>query len=139
MKKYFLVRKLSIISLVILSIFLFTLCSKDEGDGGTSSIKGKVFGKYYNKTFTTFMGSAYVPEKDVYIIYGDNASYGDRIRTNYDGTFEFKYLRKGDYKVYVYSKDSTLTLPSGVYAVLKAVTIKENAEVVEVSDLITFE
>ena len=123
---------------LILSVLIVS-CSKEAGEGGTASIKGKVYGDYYNKSFTTFYGSSYVPDKDVYIIYGDDASYGERVRTSYDGSFEFKYLRKGDYKVFVYSIDSTLTLPSGLNTILKSGTIDENGQELDLGTFKTLE
>ena len=72
------------ISIIVLSIILFS-CSKEPGQGGSSTIKGKVYAKYYDKTFTVLQGEGYMPELDVYIIYGNDASFSDRTRTNYDG------------------------------------------------------
>ncbi len=126
------------ISIIVLSIILFS-CSKEPGQGGSSTIKGKVYAKYYDKTFTVLQGEGYMPELDVYIIYGNDASFSDRTRTNYDGIYEFKYLRKGDYRVYVYSKDSTLTIPSGLYPVIADVKITENDQTVEVPNLNIFQ
>lgn len=124
---------------IFLSLVFVTSCQKEAGEGGTSSIRGKVFGKYYNSSFTNYSGSQYVPDKDVYIIYGDDYSFGDRIRTSYDGSFEFKYLQQGTYKVFVYSDDSTQTTPSGLTTILQEVTIDENNQTIELEDFITFE
>jgi len=125
------------ISLSLLFLLLICAsCSKDAGEGGTSSIKGKVYAKYYNKTFTSLLGESYAPDKDVYIIYGDNETYGDKQKTSYGGTFEFKYLRKGKYKVYTYSLDTTFTNPVGFYAVIVDVYISENGETITTNDII---
>jgi hypothetical protein len=43
----------------------------------------------------------------VYIIYGNGTELGDDVRTSYDGSFQFKYLTKGQYKVFVNSLDTT--------------------------------
>jgi hypothetical protein len=95
----------SLISLVILSMVAFS-CKKEEGIGGTSSIKGKVLIRQYNSNFTELIEQYYAPDEDVFIIYGDDEVYGDKVTTNYDGTYEFDYLRDGNYKVFAYSKDS---------------------------------
>lgn len=121
---------------IIGSLILFSACQKEEGQGGQATIRGKVFGRYYNNSFSTLIGQAYVPEADVYIIYGDGFSYGDRVRTNYDGAYEFKYLREGNYKVYVYSKDTLDLEPSGVYPVIASVKISKKDQVVTLEDLI---
>ncbi|GIV27414.1 MAG: hypothetical protein KatS3mg027_1228 [Bacteroidia bacterium] len=79
---------------------------KPPGKGGNSSIKGKVTLRKYNASTQTFSLIYPAKDVDVYIIYGNELSYGDRIRTDYEGDFEFKYLRKGDYTIYVYSIDT---------------------------------
>jgi len=109
----------------------FYSCKKDPGEGGTSSITGKVYAKDYNSTFTVLQGEYYAPDKWVFIIYGDNKDYGNKIRTSYDGTYEFKYLRPGTYHVYAYSKDSTLQTNAEI-AVIKDVTISKQYKEVEV-------
>lgn len=110
-------------------------CNKEPGEGGTSSIQGKVLATYYNETFTAQLGESYAPDKDVYIVYGDDATYSDKQKTNYDGSFEFKYLRKGKYRIYAYSKDTTLTNPTGKFAVYADVEITKKGETVVVSDI----
>jgi hypothetical protein len=125
-------------TLFITCLLGISSCKKDAGEGGNSSIKGKVFGKYYSKTFVTLLGTQYVPDHDVYIVYGDETSFGDRIRTNYDGAFEFKFLRKGSYKVFVYSKDSTMKAPSGIIPVIQTVEISKNGQSETLPDLVIF-
>ncbi|MEI6696667.1 MAG: hypothetical protein WCO13_11420 [Bacteroidota bacterium] len=123
------------LSAIILIVFSVS-CSKDAGEGGTSSIQGKVYARYYNKTFTSFLGESYAPDKYVYICYGDNVGYGDKQRTNGGGSFEFKYLRKGKYKVYTFSLDTTLSNPAGQFAVIENVTISDNDETVTTNDFL---
>jgi hypothetical protein len=108
----------------ILMLSVFYSCAKDPGEGGTSSISGRVYAKDYNATFTVLQGEYYAPDVYVYIIYGDGKDYGNRIKTSYDGTYEFKYLRSGTYHIYAYSKDSTLQSNAGV-AVIKDVTVEK--------------
>ncbi|MFZ4399472.1 MAG: hypothetical protein ACOYO1_05510 [Bacteroidales bacterium] len=128
-------KKWILISAVFLLLFN-TSCSKDAGEGGTSTIQGKVYARYYNKTFSSFLGESYAPNKYVYICYGDNSAYGDKQRTNYAGVFEFKYLRKGKYKIYTFSLDTTLANPAGQFAVIEDITISENDETYTTKDLI---
>jgi len=127
---------------IVLAGFI-TSCKKDPGQGGNVTITGKVHAKYYNATFQTLLGTGYSPERDVYIIYGNDASFSDRTRSNYDGTFEFKYLRKGNYKVYVYSKDSAQIVQSGIqnlkYAVIQEVTATDNKQTITLDDLEIFD
>ena len=123
-------------------IFLFTgilfSCSKEAGEGGNSTIYGKIVAHNYNAEFTNLKGIYPAADEDVYIIYGDDRSYSERVRSNYDGVYEFKYLRKGDYTIYAYSKDSTLTLPSEMYAVIRNVKIEDNNQTVEAEDMKIF-
>lgn len=110
-------------------LLLFSNCKKEAGAGGTSSIKGKVYAKYYDKYFYVLTDSAYAPEVDVYIIYGNQSTFGDRTRTNYDGTYEFKYLQIGTYKIYAYSRDSTGFFMHQVNKFAPPVAVIKTAEV----------
>ncbi len=117
MKKHFF-----IVGLIIITLFS---CSKEEGEGGRSSISGTV----HMTDVTGFnAGDEYdAPDYDVYIIYGeDDNIYDDDMKTNYDGTFEFKNLREGSYRLYCYTLD--LNEPSGKSPVFKAITISGNEE-----------
>lgn len=91
--------------LILLSV-IFLSCKKGPGEGGRTSIIGKVWAEEWDDiSYSVHYDSLdhWAMDEEVYIIYGDDASYGDRIRTGPDGVFEFKYLREGDYTVYVYS------------------------------------
>lgn len=112
-------------------------CEKDAGTGGNSTIFGKVFVKDYNSTFTVLEQSYYGPNIWVYIVYGEDRDYSDRVETGPDGTYEFKYLRPGNYKVYAYSEDSTLQTLAPV-AVIRDVEITKKKQEVEVPDLVIF-
>ncbi|MCX6249966.1 MAG: hypothetical protein NTX61_04355 [Bacteroidetes bacterium] len=126
-----------ICSIFILSGIMLGSCKKEPGTGGNSTIYGKVFVKDYNSSFTVLQEEYYGPDIWVYIIYGDDRDYGDRIITSYDGTYEFKYLRKGTYHIYAFSKDSTLQTAAPV-AVMKDEVISKNNETIQVPDLIIF-
>ena len=93
--------------LPIFILLLFASCKKEAGVGGTSSVNGRIHANYYDKYFYTLADSAYAADVDVYIIYGNELSFGERQRTSFDGRYEFKYLRNGTYKIYAYSRDST--------------------------------
>jgi hypothetical protein len=123
-------------------IIVFTLialiissCSKEEGEGGRATIKGSIYAINYNASFTQILSQYYAPEEDVYIIYGDNEFYDDRIKTGPNGVFEFKHLRKGNYKIFVYSKDTTFTIQSGVEAIYLEAEIKDKEEIVELPEI----
>jgi hypothetical protein len=129
---------IQIIFITLVSIVLFS-CSKEAGEGGSSAIRGRVYAKYYNDNFTLLNGEGWAPEEDVYIIYGDGTAYNDKVQTSYDGSFEFRYLQKGHYKIFVYSKDSTLTNPAGKYPVFREVNVTSNNTTYQVPDITIFD
>jgi hypothetical protein len=120
---------------------VFAGCSKDPGVGGKATIKGKVKVVEYNDNTCLPTGNEYYgPEERVYIIYGDNGFYDDDIRTGPDGSFEFRWLRKGDYTIFVYSDCPSggcpNPCPSGVKTVSVKVSIDNNKEELELSDIV---
>ncbi len=126
------------ICIPILAIILFSACKKGPGDGGNSSIKGHVWEKVINGTYQVqYQQDA--QEEDVFLIYGDDVSYSDRAQSSHDGMFEFKYLRPGKYKIFVYSDDSVLTTnnPDNI-AILKEIEIKDKKDVVDAGEFTIF-
>ncbi len=118
------------IPVIFIAAVALASCKKGPGEGGNSSIKGLVFVQEWNSSFTyhdSTMDHVGMDE-DVYIIYGDDATYGDRIKSGPDGVFEFKYLRTGKYSVYVYTKD---TVAGGQSAVQKIVEITSKDQTVD--------
>ncbi|MFN5223094.1 MAG: hypothetical protein ACK5DJ_02825 [Bacteroidota bacterium] len=98
-----------------LVVSTFISCEKGPGEGGSSAIVGNV-------EVDDFQNGETYPgvDEDVYLIYGDDITYSERIKSSFDGRFEFKYLREGSYTVYVYS--DTLTA-AGSTAVKKSIEI----------------
>lgn len=125
MKKHFFVACLFFISIMYVS------CKKGPGEGGRASIKGRVYAVNYNSSMTIPVDSGYVGGQKVYIIYGDETAVGDNVDSNNEGAFEFLYLRKGKYKVYVFTKVGNAQLDS---AVVQEVEITEKKQVLELSD-----
>jgi hypothetical protein len=78
-------------------------------DDGTAMIKGRVKVTDYVDTSTwpnlVIEKTYYGTEQEVYLTYGDHTFYDERIRTQFDGTFEFGGLIPGDYLVFLYSDD----------------------------------
>jgi hypothetical protein len=130
-------KRFFIYSMFLLIPFLIFSCKKEPGIGGKSTIYGKVLVKDYNATFTVLEEVYYGPGIWVYIIYGDDRDYSDRIETSYDGTYEFKYLRPGTYHIYAYSKDSTLQTKA-LLPVISDVEVPNKEQDIEVADLVIF-
>ena len=114
------------------AIIAMTGCEKDAGEGGSSSITGYIHITDYNASFLIIQGEYPAADEDVFIIYGNDISFGDRIRTGPDGRFEFKYLREGKYTVYAYSDDTTL---SGQSVVSIPVEITDKKQTVDIDTL----
>lgn len=119
------------IILIVFAGIVFTACKKDAGEGGNSSITGYVHETNYNASYTFVQGDYDAADEDIYIIYGDDISIGDRTRTSPDGRFEFKFLRKGKYRLYVYTGDTTVTDTIGKVAVIKDVEITKKKQTVD--------
>ena len=116
--------------LLLLPILLFTFfsCKKPPGEGGSSSIQGRIWVKDYPAMLEWAGYDEYV-----YIIYGDEISYGQRLRSTYDGRFEFSYLRKGKYKIYAYSFNPSSPLVDS--AVVKEIEITGRKQKIDLGDI----
>lgn len=118
--------------LVTLGIIISS-CSKYEGEGGSSTIKGVVREQRFN-SLGNLISEYPVADQDVFIIYGNESTfYDDDIKTSYDGSFEFRYLKKGNYTVFVYEDCSTC--PSGVKEVKIPVEITNNNQIVDLDTI----
>jgi hypothetical protein len=129
-------RTLAVLILSFVLAIHFTACEKGPGEGGTSTIRGKVIVREYNGDFTILRDVYPGAKEDVYIVYGDDFVYGDQFETHYDGSYEFNYLREGSYTVYAYSEDSTNLISSEEIPVIKHVEITGKNQTVEVPDII---
>ena len=112
----------------------FSSCKKGPGEGGRATIKGRVKIKSYNKEFTILKDEYYSQGENVYITYGDNTAVQENTKTSYDGTFEFPYLRKGKYKVFVVSKDSTSPDLTATISIIKEVEITAKKQTIEIPE-----
>ncbi len=125
---------------LFLILFLICLgffsCKKQPGEGGFASIEGKIYVKNYDAYFSILNSQYYLPGETVYIIYGDGTEIGNTVKTSYDGSFKFNYLRKGKYKVYVLGKDSSSANRSNPKAELREITITEKKQKEVLGDLV---
>ena len=121
-------------------------CQKIEGPGGAATIQGKLIVKEYDSAgnlIKTYDGA----DMDVYIIYGNDPSetyFHDDIKTSYDGTFKFRFLEPGNYRIFFY-EDATfaelIANPNGpnTKAIITEVTINEKKEVVDMGTFNLYE
>jgi hypothetical protein len=117
-------------------VIFLSSCIKDEGLGGNASIEGKVYVLDYNAEFTQKLGEYYGSDINVYIIYGNDSIYSDNFKTSYEGSYRFKHLRPGDYKVFAYSEDTTGVSEDHIFPVFKNITIIDKDQVVNLEDIV---
>jgi len=99
------------LNLIVFTAFIVILvasCKKPAGPGGRATAKGKVYARDFNNTQQYLLGEYYAPGESVYISYGSNTAVGNSVKTSTDGSFEFLYLNKGHYKVFVNSLDTSI-------------------------------
>lgn len=118
--------KIKLILPIFILFIVFSSCRKVEGPGGSVTIKGVVIERNHVGTSIFEYPAA---DQDVYIIYGsENSFYDDDISTSYDGSFEFRYLQKGDYQIFAYQDNPSVA--SGTDEVLVQVNASENNQVI---------
>ena len=111
-------------------------CAKTEGPGGQATIKGKVTIDNINVLGTT-INTYDAQEENIYINYGDlDNTFDDDVKTSHDGTFEFNYLNKGNYEIFLYS--DCISCPKGQDSLIKIeVTIGERSEEIDLGNITT--
>ncbi len=110
-------------------------CKKIEGKGGQAVIKGRLFSKSVFNINSTARPEV---DQDVYVIYGSGTSQSDKIKTSGDGSFEFKFLQPGNYKLYAFGLDTSNPKAAVTIAYYKEVKINSKKEIVEVSDFVVY-
>ena len=111
------------LALVAMALLL-TACNKGPGEGGTGTVSGYVKLVHHPDDDYTLTPDTMVAAKtDVFIIYGDEAYFGNDVETDAKGMYQFEYLLPGNYTVFAYS-----TLPSGEkVAVSETVNLQRGA------------
>ena len=93
-----------------LGLLLTVSCEKNEGFGGTASISGSISEQLYNDDYSLLIHERPAVDEEVFIVFGEEKALGNRVRTNHQGQFMFKYLYPGNYEVYFMSDDSSAVL-----------------------------
>lgn len=125
-------------SIIILSMVFFAGCKKPPGPGGQATVKGKVYAYDYDNTQNYLISKGYSPGTKVFIVYGNGNDIGNSVTTSIDGTFEFKYLTKGHYKVFVNSLDTSYKVKGNdtEYPVIKEFDIKDAKKTITLEDIV---
>jgi hypothetical protein len=120
-----------------LSLLLFA-CQKPPGPGGDATVKGKVYARDFDNQQLYEISKGYAAGEKVYICYGNSNTVGKTTRTSTDGSFEFKYLTKGHYKVFVNSLDTSIKWKGNdtERPVIKEFDITSTDQVVQLPDFV---
>ena len=106
-------------------------CNNREGEGGTGTVQGYVKLIHHpDDNYQLEADTLNAAKTDVFIVYGDEAFYGDDAETNPDGFYQFNYLTPGEYTVFAYS-----TLPTGEKVPVSETVTLERGKVAEVPTL----
>ena len=102
-------KTINLILLLFAVVMSFPSCNKGPGEGGTGTVQGFVkLVHHSDDDFTLTPDTMVAAKTDVFIVYGDEAYFGNDVETGSDGMYQFEYLLPGNYTVYAYS-----ILPSG--------------------------
>ena len=124
-------RILSFILPFVVAALALSACNKGAGEGGTGTLRGYVKLVHHpDDDFTLTPDTLAAAKTDVFIIYGDEAYFGNDVETNADGLYQFEYLRPGDYTLFSYS-----TLPSGEKVAVSQTVALQRGATVEVPTL----
>ncbi len=116
-------------------LLFFVSCEKEPGEGGNSVITGKVLVRTYT-VFPTIYSDKPSMDQDVFIVYGGSSNaIDDRTRTSFDGSYKFQFLKKGDYRVFVYTEDTALSNFGRDKAIILQTKITSNNSEVRLPEL----
>ena len=123
---------------LIVIVITVTSCKKMAGPGGQASVTGKVYAYDFDNTYSYLISKGYRAGEKVYIIYGENTSIGNNMITSIDGSFEFKYLNKGHYKVFANSIDTSYKVKgnNAINPVILEFDIKEAKQKIVIDDIV---
>ncbi len=117
--------------------FLIFSCKKEEGEGGMATIKGNIWVRDWDKNFNLMMYEYPGLDEDVFIVYGNQNGYGDKLSTDLNGNFEFKYLRKGTYTIYALSDTLQSSTVSYIqFPVAAKIQITDKKQVVDIGTIV---
>ena len=127
--------------LLIAITIVYTTCTKEAGEGGTSVIQGQVYKLHtFQNSTTGEIDTLYFQldaGKDIFIIYSDDETdiYDDEFETDYNGRYRFEFLRKGDYTIYTYADSSDVNTTYD-YPVFRHIEIKSNNSTNNLDDFV---
>ncbi|MBA3665572.1 MAG: hypothetical protein H0W61_15400 [Bacteroidetes bacterium] len=127
------------LKLVIVTVLILNgaSCTKPAGPGGRATVKGKVYAYDFDNTQRYIVSKGYSSAENVYICYGNNSVVGNDVKTSTDGSFEFRYLNKGHYKVFVNSVDTAIKVKGNntKIPVIKEFDITATSQTIDLGDI----
>lgn len=126
---------MKIIIYLSLGIAILASCKKFEGPGGKAQITGSIQGNKYDGA-GNLLATYAMKDHNVYLIYGNDSGdnfYDDDISTSYDGSFEFNYLTKGNYRLFTYGKCPSC--PGGDTVLIYDIEITGKKEVIDLGTI----
>ena len=126
--------------LLFISLTLFS-CIRTPGEGGRASITGSVdlIRRVQLNNPSSNVDTIAASNVEVFIIYGDHLGPDDKVDTNPDGDFTFEWLRTGDYILYVYSEDTSVTTPLPRVAVSYEIEIQDKDDVIHLDPFVIYD
>lgn len=126
-----------VLSALILAIGACQSCKKPPGPGGRATIKGTVFKKDFDSQYRYQISSGPASGQKVNIIYGSTV-VGKNVTTDEKGNFEFRFLNRGHYRVFVNSIDTSYKMKGNKtnIPVIRNVDITNTKQVVTVDPII---
>jgi hypothetical protein len=94
------------ILIVAASAYLLSSCNQDEGLGGSCTIYGTLRERVYNEDYTILLEERIPKDEDLFLLFGNKTTIGDKTKSGINGDFKFNYLWPGNYTLYYYSEDS---------------------------------
>lgn len=103
------------------------------GEGGSSTVTGTLEAIFVDENNLDTLSTQPLLDERVYLIYGEDNTHDDDVRSSADGTFQFKELRKGTYRLYAYSE--CLFCANGIEPTYLNFEILEDQSIVELPSL----
>lgn len=91
------------LAILTLALMLTASCTPDPGLGGMATVTGVVMVEDWNSTFTNINSVYPAMREDIFLVFGDEPTFGEDVETHFDGTYRFQYLYPGKYTLYAYS------------------------------------
>ena len=133
--------QISTILLLFISQTLFS-CLRAPGEGGRASITGSVelIRRVQLNNPQSDVDTIAASNVEVFIIYGEHIGPDDKVDTNPDGDFTIEWLRTGDYTLYVYSEDTSVTSnPLPRIAVFYEIEIQDKDDVIHLDPFVIYD